>query len=130
MCIRDRYKRKGLVYFVTSSQSFIHARNKHKQRVFAKSVHFFSSSHSKGILCKALSFSESVLLLLSLFTERPIRVLFLDIRRKMTQKMAQLCTENLFSLTIVARSELEEGKKWIDFAISLCLCLFRGRMKP
>ena len=92
-----------MIYFVTSSQSFIHSRNKHKLREIAKSIHFFPSSHSllativkKGILCKALPFSESVLLLLSLFTERPIRVLFLDLTRRVTPKMAQLCTEKPF----------------------------------
>ena len=44
--------------------------------------------------------------------------------------MAQLCTENLFSLTIVARSELEEGKKWVDFATLAVYACFVGEWNP
>ena len=71
-----QYMRIGLVYFVKSSQGFIHARNKHKQRDIA--------------FC--------------FFPECLIRVLFLDVTTKVTQKMAELCTEYP-SLMIIAWSE-------------------------
>ena len=45
---------------------------------------------------------------------------------KVTLKIADLYKERPF-LTIIARNECKEGKKWIDFAISSCLGLFRGR---
>ena len=48
---------------------------------------------------------------------------------KVTHKMAELCTEYPF-LTIIAAKERGEEKKWIDFAISHCLCLFHGQMRP
>ena len=63
------------------------------------------------------------------FTRCLIRVLLLDVTTKMTQKIAELSTEYPL-LTIIARSKWEEGKKWINFAISHCLRLFHGRMKP
>jgi len=69
-----QYRRVGLVYLVTSSQCFIHMRNKHKQRV------------------------------LSFFTECLIRVLFLDVKSKVRQKMAELCTKYPF-LSTITRSE-------------------------
>ena len=118
--------------------SFTREISTNRERLQNRSIFFLPLTHSllATIVKKRYSvqsstiFSVSFVVTLSFYTDRPILVLFLDITRKVTQKIAQLCTENLFSLTIVARSELEEGKKWIDFAISHCLCLFRGRMKP
>ena len=65
----------GLVYFVTSSQGFIQMQNKPKQREIAL-----------------------------FFTECLICVLFLDITPKVTQEMAELCTEYP-ALTMTAQSE-------------------------
>jgi len=71
-----QYMRVGLVCYVKSFQGFIHSRNKHKQRDIA----FF------------------------FFTERLIHVLFFNVTTKVTQKMAELCTEYP-SLTIITWSE-------------------------
>ena len=55
----DKYRRMGLVYFVTSSLGFIRSRNKHKLWEIAKSIHFFPSFQSLWAMsmCKALPFS-------------------------------------------------------------------------
>ena len=70
-----QYRRMGLVYFVKSSQGFIHAQNKHKQREIA----FF-------------------------FYRTPDSCIVFGCNNKVTQKMAELCTEYP-SLTIIAWSE-------------------------
>ena len=80
-----QYRRMGLVYFVTSPQCFIHARNKRKHREIAL-----------------------------FFTQCLIRVLFLDDTTKVTQKMAELCPEYPV-FTVITRSEGEEGKKMDRF---------------
>ena len=91
----------GLVYFVTSSQFFIHARNKHKQRERA----------------------------LSLFTKCLIPVLFLDVITNVTQKMAELCKEYPF-LAIIARSEWEEGKNGSILQSLAVYACFLGEWNP
>ena len=93
-----QYRRMGLVYFVTSYQCFIRARNKDKQREIA-----------------------------SFFTECLILVLFLDVTTKVNSENGRALHRIPF-FNDHPRSEGEEGKKWIDFAISHCLWLFRGRM--
>lgn len=68
-----QYGRVGLASFVASSWGFIRPGSEHEQGEIATSIFFFPSSHSpqaiivekKGILCKALPFSASVLLLTS-----------------------------------------------------------------
>ena len=62
-------------------------------------------------------------------TEFVFRILLLDETIKVTQKIEELCTEYPFQPSSPGVS-LEEGKKWLGFAISHCLCFFRGRMKP
>ena len=60
-------KRMGLVYFVTSSQCFIRSciNNERLQNrsIFTLLAHSGRGSLKKGIPCKALPFSESLLLL-------------------------------------------------------------------
>ena len=75
-------------------------------------VHFLTSFHEENKHKKR----EIAFLSYSM----PDLCIVLDVTTKVTQKMAELCTEYP-SLTIIARIKWKEGKKWIDFAISHCL---------
>ena len=95
-----QYGRMGLVYFVTSPQCFIHARNKRKHREIAL---FFHTMPNSCIVFGWHNKSDS-------------------------ENGRALPRIPFFLRSSPGVSEKKE-KKWIDFAISHGLCLFRGRMK-